>query len=168
MKELKLNTFIAPIIHKKKKHDFKAWMEKRKVIKDINNGSPSFATLWEISDFLMILRECYCYDNDSNFNLFLASLPKGSQGRDKARAMVYKEKGFSIKFLLQLDQVGQLINIEITRNGQNNSSAEKISFYDGQYQFKDIYDQEKFLFITSCIMSGCAALVNYYYKHKRF
>ena len=40
--EQKINTYIEPIIKKKKNHDLKAWIAKRKLIKKINKTSPSF------------------------------------------------------------------------------------------------------------------------------
>jgi hypothetical protein len=68
-----------------------------------------------------------------------------------------------------LGKISNDIHIEINRNAQTNSSdTEKISFNDGEYVFKDIYDEEKFRTIISCIMTGVAELINYYYKHKRF
>ena len=115
------------------------------------------------------------YDNNKNFHLFLANIDKKLKN-DKdieARAMIYKEDGFSIKFVLiyesniDPDNDKKQINIEIQRNGQNKSDIERISFFDGRYKFKDIYDEEKMLFITSCLMNGVAELVEYFYKNKR-
>lgn len=161
-----LNIFIKPIIMKKKKHDFKAWLCKRKLIKIINNTSPSFDMMVQIHQFLSIIRECYMYDNNDKFHLFLASINK-NYNQSKTLAMVYKENGFSIKFILVIGENNQ-INIEITRYGQNKNELEKISFYDGEYEFKNIYDHEKMLFIISCLMHGVKELVEYYYNNKRF
>ena len=105
------------------------------------------------------------YDNNDSFHLFLGSIDKKYNVKNTL-AMVYKENGFSIKFVLVISNKNQ-INIEITRNGQSKNDIEKISFYDGEYKFKDIYDQEKMLFIVSCLMNGVAELVDYYYKNKK-
>lgn len=161
----KINVYIKPIILKKKKHDFKAWLIKRKLIKNINKLSPSFSDMVEIHEFLNILRTSYMYDNNDLFNLFLGAIGKNYNPKNTL-AMIYKEKGFSIKFVLVIADKNQ-INIEITRNGQNKNDIEKISFYDGEYKFKDIYDQEKMLFIISCLMHGVIELIEYYYKNKK-
>ena len=68
------------------------------------------------------------------------------------------------EFLIKLRRV----NIEIERRGQNTKSEkEYISFLEGEYQFKNTYDQEKFLFITSCLMDGVCELITYYFKNKK-
>ena len=163
--EQKINTYIKLIILKKKKHDFKAWLIKRKLIKKINKLSPSFSDMVEIHEFLSILRTSYMYDNNDSFHLFLGAIGKNYSSRNTL-AMIYKEKGLSIKFVLVIADKNQ-INIEKTRNGQNKNDIEKISFYDGEYEFKDIYDQEKMLFIISCLMHGVIELIEYYYKNKK-
>lgn len=160
-----INRFIEPIVMKKKKHDFHAWLCKRKLIKMINKTSPSFSMMLEIHEFLNILRECYMYDNNDKFHLFIASVNK-NYNSSKTLAMVYKEKGFSIKFILVIGDKNQ-INIEITRNGQNKNEVERISFYDGEYEFQNIYDEEKMLFIISSLMQGVKELINYYYDNKK-
>lgn len=165
MKNEPLNTFIEPIIKKKYKYDFFAWIAKNKLMRKIKKTSPSFADMIEIHEFLNILRNSYMYDNNSDFHLFLGSVGKSYSSRNTL-AMIYKEHGFGIKFVLVISDKNQ-INIEITRNGQSKNDIEKISFYDGEYQFKDIYDQEKMLFIVSCLMNGVAELVDYYYKNKK-
>lgn len=162
------NIFIEPIVMKKRKHDLSAWIAKRKLIKKLNKTSPSFSMMVEIHKFLSILRNSYMYDNSDKFHLFLATVNK-SYNPNNTLAMIYKESGFSFKFVLVIDPNGNnnQINIEITRNGQQRSDVEKISFYDGQYEFKDIYDQEKMLFIISCLMHGVIELINYYYDNKK-
>jgi hypothetical protein len=62
---------------------------------------------------------------------------------------------------------GKQINIEIIRNAQNRKDVERIQFYDGEYEFKDEYDQEKMLFIISCLMHGVQELIIHYYKNKK-
>lgn len=173
--EAEINMFIEPILKKRHNHDFKAWLMKRKLIKMIRSTSPSFNMMWGIHEFLLLITNVYMYDNNKNFHLFLANIDKKLKN-DKdieARAIIYKEDGFSIKFVLiyesniDLDNDKKQINIEIQRNGQNKSDIERISFFDGGYKFKDIYDEEKMLFITSCLMNGVAELVEYFYKNKR-
>lgn len=161
------NEFIKPIVMKRKKHDFKAWIEYRKIIKKCNKLSPSFNQICEISDFLNILRESYMYGNSDSFHLFLGVLPRNHTKLDSC-SVFYKDKDkFSIGFILLKET--RTINIEIERRGQNiKSEKEHISFVEGEYKFKDIYDQEKFLFITSCLMDGVVELIEYYYKNKRF
>ena len=168
-----INLFIKPILIKSHKHDLKAWFVKRKLIKEINKTSPSFDTMHEIYGFLKLLREIYMYDNNDKFHLFLATITKNTNSNNTF-AMVYKEPGFTIKFVLVLkdnvdpDNVKKQINIEIQRSGQNKNDVERISFYDGEYKFKDIYDQEKMLFITSCLMHGVVELIEYFYSNKKF
>lgn len=159
-----INMFVKPIIMKKHKHDFKAWRAKCKLVKQINKTSPSFNMMVMIHEFLNILRDSYMYDNNDTFHLFLGSIDKRYNSKN-ALAMVYKENGFSIKFVLDIEE--SIINIEIIRNGRSKNETERISFYDGEYQFKDIYDQEKMLFITSCLMNGVVELIEYYYKNKK-
>ena len=162
-----INEYIKPIIMKKHKHDIKAWIAYRKVIKKCKKLSPSFNQMCEIADFIDILRESYMYGNNDNFHLFTGTLPKGYT-RINACSMFYKEKdNFTIGFVLLKDT--RTINIEIDRRGQTiKSEKEYISFIDGQYVFKNIYDQEKFLFITSCLMNGVCELITNYYKNKKF
>jgi hypothetical protein len=162
-----MNTYIEPIIMRKHKFDIKALIAYKKLIKKCKKTSPSFDQMCEIAEFLEILRESYMYGNNDNFHLFTGTLPKGYT-RLNACSMFYKEKdNFSIGFVLLKD--GRTINIEIERRGQNiKSEKEHISFKDGEYQFKDIYDQEKFLFITSCLMDGVSELITYYFKNKKF
>lgn len=161
-----MNIFIEPIIMKKKKHDFKAWLKKKKVLKMANSTSPSLEMMIYIHEFLNILRNSYMYDNNNNFHLFIASCNTNKKyAASNNLAMVYKEAGFSFKFILEVDK--NMINIEITRNGQNGSTKEVISFADGTYQFKDEYDKEKMLFITSSLMHGVVELIEYYYDNKR-
>ena len=119
----------------------------------------------EISNFLEILRTSYMYGNSDNFHLFLGTLPK-NYTKKNACSMFYKQgNDFSIGFILI--KTDKTINISIRRGGQNRNEVENISFVDGTYQFKDIYDQEKFLFITSCLMTGVVELITYYYKNKK-
>ena len=160
-----MNMFIEPIIQKKKKFHLKSWIAKRKLVKKLNKTSPSFSMMVAIHEFLNILRNSYMYDNNEKFHLFLGTIGKNYNPAN-TMAMVYKEDGFSLKFILCIGEKNQ-INIEVTRNGRNKNDIEKISFYDGEYQFKDVYDQEKMLFITSCLMNGVIELIEYYYKYKK-
>lgn len=162
-----VNEFIKPIIMRKHKHDIKALKEYKKLIKKCKKLSPSFDQMCSIAEFLDILRESYMYGNNDNFHLFTGTLPKGYT-RVNACSMFYKDKdNFSIGFILLKDT--RTINIEIDRRGQTiKSEKERISFIDGQYEFKNIYDQEKFLFITSCLMEGVCELITYYFNNKKF
>lgn len=163
----KVNEFIKPIIMRKRKFDIKAWIAYRKLIKKCKKLSPSFNQLCEIAEFIELLRETYMYGNNQNFHLLSSSLPKGYT-RDTACSMYYKdEDNFTIGFILLKES--RTIAIEIDRRGQTiRSQKEQIRFIDGQYQFRDIYDQEKFLFITSCLMNGVSELITYYFKNKKF
>lgn len=172
--ENQINMFIEPIIKKHYKHDIKAWYIKHKLIKMINHTSPSFKMMWDMHEFLSLITNVYMYDNNKNFHLFLADIKNKSKNKNiETRAMIYKEEGFSIKFVLfyesniDPDNDKREINIEIQRNGQNKSDIERISFIDGTYKFKDIYDEEKMLFITSCLMNGMVELIEYFYKNKK-
>ena len=159
-----VNIFIKPILIKKYKHDFKAWVLKRKTIKLLNKASPSFDMMCSICEFLTLLREIYMYDNSSKFHLFSATIKNNTI--KNSMAMIYKEEAFSIKFIL-INGNKKQINIEIQRNGQTKNDIEHISFFDGEYKFKDKYDEEKMLFITSSLMSGVIELLEYYYANKR-
>lgn len=171
----KINMFIRPIIVKRHKYDFKSWYLKYKLTKIINSTSPSFDMMIKIHEFLLLLTDIYMYDNNKSFHLFLATIGKNHYKNNDiiAKAMIYKEEGFSIKFVLLYesdidpDNDKKQINIEIQRNGQNKNDIERISFYDGQYKFKDVYDEEKMLFITSCLMNGVLELIEYFYKNKK-
>ncbi len=161
----KVNQFIKPIIMRKRKFDIKAYIAYRKLIKKCKKLAPSFKIMCEISEFLDILRESYMYGNSDKFHLYIGTLPK-NRYKVNTCSMFYKEDGFSIAFLLYKEN--HTVNIKIRRSGQNSSDEEQISFVDGSYQFKSIYDQEKFLFITSCLMNGVCDLIKYYFKNKRF
>lgn len=162
-----INEYIKPIIMKKRRFNIKSWIAYRKLLRKCKKLSPSFNQMCEIADFIDILRESYMYGNSNKFHLFTGTLPKGYT-RHNACSMFYKEDdNFSIGFILLKNE--RTINIEINRKGQTISSdKERISFRDGEYVFKNIYDQEKFLFITSCLMSGVCELITYYYKNKKF
>ena len=162
-----INKYAKPIIMKKRRYDIKAWIAYKKLIKKCKKISPSFNDLCEIAEFLDIIRESYMYGNSDKFHLFTGTLPKG-YNRTNACSMFYKDgDNFTIGFVLL--KTDNTINIEIIRKGQTiKSEKEHISFIDGEYQFKDIYDQEKFLFITSCLMGGVCELITYYFKNKRF
>lgn len=163
----KVNEYVRPIIMRKHKFDIRAWLAYKKIIKKCKKLSPSFDQMCKIAEFIEILRESYMYGNNDNFHLFTGTLPNGYT-KLNACSMFYKEKdNFSIGFILLKDT--RTINIEIDRRGQTIKSVkERISFVDGEYQFKSIYDQEKFLFITSCLMDGVCELISYYFKNKKF
>ena len=162
-----INEFIKPIVMRKHKFDIKAWIAYRKLIRKCKKLSPSFNQMCKIAEFIDILRSTYMYSNNDELHLFTGTLPKGYL-KTTACSMFYKRKNhFSIGFVLLKDS--RTINIEIERCGQNiKSEKEYISFIDGEYEFKDIYDQEKFLFITSCLMDGVCELITYYFKNKKF
>lgn len=161
-----INQFIEPIVLKRKKHDFKAWRKYKSVMKMCKKLAPSFKIMCDISEFINLLRSSYMYSNFDGFHLFVGSIPKGRTAINTC-SMFYEEKDkFTIAYVLYKEN--KQINIEIKRNGKNSSDKEIISFKDGEYQFKDVYDQEKFLFMTSCLMSGVCELLEYYYKNKKF
>ena len=170
------NTLAEPIMKKNKRHDFKAWKLKRKVIKLIKTSVLSFDFLEMTYQFLEIIRECYMYGNDEQFHLFLATVPKG-KGNYNAKAMVYRDSNFSITFILNtINRVStdgedievDMINLEISRGGQTTKNdKERIFFEDGRYKFTDEYDKEKFLYIEICIRNAIIELVDYFYKNKK-
>lgn len=155
-----VNMFIKPVFDKRKKHDFKSYIELRKLIKKINKVSPSFDMMIEIYEFLKIIRNVYMYADYENHNLFLAETPKNYDA-----AMIYKESNFTIKYVLK--KKNKLIMIEITRNTIK-EDKEVISFCEGDEVIHDIYDEQKFLFIISCLMNSVVNLMKYYYTNKRF
>lgn len=166
----KVNEFIKPIIMRKHKFDIKAWFAYKKLIKKCKKLSPSFEQMCSIAEFIKILRESYMYCNNENLHLFIGTIPKGYTG-DTACSMFYKKKDpnddFSILFIMLKDESS--INIEIERKGQNTKSEkEQILNVDAGYEFKNIYEQEKFLFIISCLMDGVCELITYYFKNKKF
>ena len=162
-----VNEFIKPIVMRKRKFDIRAWIAYKKLIKKCKKLSPTFNQMCSIADFIKILRNTYMYSNNNNLHLFTGTLPKGYTW-DSACSMFYKVKDhFTIGFVLLKDT--RTINIEIERLGQNiKSEKEYISFTAGDYEFKDVYDQEKFLFMTSCLMDGVCELITYYFKNKKF
>ena len=165
-----MNKYLEPITMKKRHgFNFKARSAKRKLFKYIDSISPGFADMWEISNFLGYLRYCYMYDNNNDkFHLFIGTLPKNSKNM---RAIVYKESGFTIKYVLKhnpSDASFNEIGIEITRNGHSMQETEQFQFYDGEYEFKDEYDEIKMQFITACLMNGVKELIRYYYDNKKF
>ena len=155
-----VNMFIKPIFDKRKKHHFKSYIELRRLIKNINKTSPSFDMMIEIHEFLKIIRNVYMYADYENHNLFLAEIPKNYDA-----AMIYKESNFAIKYVLK--KKSKLIMIEITRNTIK-EDKEIISFCEGDDIIKNVYDEQKFLFIISCLMNSVVNLMKYYYNNKRF
>lgn len=161
-----MNEFIKPIVMKRNKHDFHAWIIKRKTIRAMKKISPDFSTLCRMAEFIELLRDMYMYSNTSDFHLFTATYPRGYT-KANCCSMIYKESGFSITVVLLLET--REINIEIARSSQSNKpDKEYIKFIDGEYECKDKYDEEKFSFIIACLMNGVSELIEYYYKNKRF
>ena len=115
----------------------------------------------DIYNFLIILRNIYMYTNDDKHNLFIATVPKHYDA-----AMIYKENNFELKFILKKET--KLIGIEITRNSNTTKDKEQIIFNEGEDIISSKYDEEKFLFIISCLMNGLTELIDYYYKYKKF
>lgn len=145
----------------------KSLLSKHRLIRKLDKISPDYKTLCDIWEFIFLMHTMYMhsYYKETNLHLFLATV--SPKFKDKYKCFVYREENFSITIML--GKLSNDIHIEINRNAQANSSdTEKISFNDGEYVFKDIYDEEKFRTIISCIMTGVAELINYYYKHKRF
>ena len=104
------------------------------------------------------------YGNDPSHNLFSATVPKGYDA-----AMIYAENNFEIKFVL-----GRTINndneINIQTRRTTRSSGEKtksLKFNEGDDIINNIEDEQFFLFIVSCLMSGVAELVTYFYNNKK-
>lgn len=163
----KLNPFIEPIVLKKKRGlNIPARLAYRRVMRNLDKISPSFNTMWNIHGFLQLIRYCYMYDNNSEkFHLFLATAPSKN---NKSAAMIYKEDGFSITYVLRYFEGKKEIGIEINRSGKNMAEKEQIKFFDGEFTIDTYYDEEKFLFITSCLMNGLKELIKYYYENKRF
>lgn len=106
---MQINMFIKPIIMKHHKHDIRAWYAKHKLIKKLNKISPSFNMMVSIHEFLNLLTNIYMYDNNNKFHLFLATVNNKNYNLKNALAMIYKEDGFSIKFVLVLGEKIKLI-----------------------------------------------------------
>jgi hypothetical protein len=162
-----INEFMEPIFMKKKKHDFKAWRQLRKVLKRMDTISPDFDTLYKIWQTVNAFHECFMhsYSDNSKLHLFLGTVKNYTD----SYAMIYKESDFTIKFILQFKNGAKIINLEINRSPDSrNTQPETITFEDGTYEYKDTLDMEKFAFIISCIMDGTKELMKYYYKNKRF
>ena len=162
-----INEFIEPIIRKHKKHDFFAWLRLRRVLKKMDTISPDFNTLYKLWQLAYFANICYMitYNEDINIHLFLGTI-KNKSYKD-AHAMIYKEKYFSFTFILESSE--RRINIEIDRsNGNVHKVTERISFIDGEYEYTDRFDEEKFGFIIPCLMRGAKDLIKYLYDNKIF
>ena len=158
-----INPFIEPIVKKRKRHDFKAFIILLKAFKMMNNCYPDFVVLyriWELCDFS---NKCYMisYNEDYNLHLFLGYIKSKN---NNIKVMMFKDKNYSFNFALEPQT--RRINIEIYRNV--NKPSEKISFIDGQYNPDNMYEKEKILFITSNLMYAVKELMIYLYKNKRF
>lgn len=167
-----INMFYAPIKHKKKRHDFRAWLELRKLRKFIKKTSPSYNIMLNIYDFLIILKNVYMYNVDMKLNLVAGSLPSNSH----EGSIVYEEDSYRIIYLLNKKQSydGQLpikeIQIEMARKGIGSKSNDKIyfTFIDGTpYTFKSDLEEDQILFITANLMNSLDRLILYYYKNKQ-
>lgn len=162
------NIFIRPIMMKRKKHDFSAWLEYRKTLKYCKKTSPSFSVMWDISNFIDLLRYMYCHGATNELHLFSGSNPK-NMPRTKCRCIIYNTEKFSISYLLMPKDTGNEITIEISRSMQGSRpEKEYFSFIDGEYTMKDQYDYQKMQFLVACLMNGVVELVKYYYKNKIF
>lgn len=169
-KEVETNIFIRPIMLKKKKHDFSAWLEYRKSLKYCKKTSPSFEVMWAISDFIDLLRYMYChgYTESDDLHLFSGTNPKNAP-RNKCRCIIYHTDRFTISYMLMVKENGNEITIEISRSVQGaRPEKEYFSFMDGEYEMKDNYDYQKIQFVVACLMSGVVELLKYYYKNKIF
>ena len=160
-KEMRMNVFIEPILNKKKKFHLSSYIQLRLLIKKLRKSSPDFNTMLEIYDFLILLNKLYMYCNYGNHNLFSCTT-----GKQFDAAFVYEQDNFSIKFGLVKES--RQINILIERRFVGQREKEQISFYEGEDIIKDKYDEEKFLFIISCLTNGVIDLLKYFYKNKKF
>jgi hypothetical protein len=161
--EERLNTFIEPIVNKRKKHDLRAYIQMRKLCKKLKKISPSFDMLMEIHTFLLLIEKVYMHSSNNKYHhLFSATLPNNYKGG----AFIYKEDNFSIKFLLRSSD--KTINIETERSMISKKEKNVISFKDGEAVINNKYEEEAFQFIIACIMDGLIELIEYYYKNKKF
>ena len=168
MQDQEKNVFIRPIMMKSKRHDFSAWVEYRRAIKYCRKTSPSFDVMWDISDFIDLLRYMYCHGFTEDLHLFTGSNPK-NEPRSKCRCIVYNTDRFNISYMLMRKQDGNEITIQISRSLQGSRpEKEYFSFMDGSYDFKDQYDYQKMQFVVACLMNGVVELLKYYYKNKIF
>ena len=159
-----VNIFIKPIFDKKYKHYLPSYIELKRLLRMIKKTSPDFNMMMEIYNFIKLLENVYMYGNDPSHNLFSATVPKGYDA-----AMIYAENNFEIKFVL-----GKSINndneINIQTRRTTRSSGEKtksLKFNEGDDIINNIEDEQFFLFIVSCLMSGVAELVTYFYNNKK-
>lgn len=162
------NEFVTPVFQKKKKIHLKSYKLLKNTLKKMDKISPDFNTMYKIWEAVDIFHDCFMhsYNDTSTLHLFLATVPKGQKNM---YAMIYREANFSIKYLLQLKDNDKIINIEIDRNTSNKSNTpERISFNDGEYEITSEVEEQKFIFIISCLMNGIKELIVYYYKNKRF
>lgn len=163
MKE-KINIFIEPIVEKKKKFHLNSYIKMRKLCKSLKKTSPDFNMLMDIYRFLRIIEQTYMYSsNDSKHHLFSGTLPTSTYD---GGAFIYKEEYFTIKFLLRASD--RTINIETEREMRSKKEKQTISFRDGEAVINNVYEEEAFQFIISCIMDGLIDLIKYYYHNKRF
>ena len=51
---------------------------------------------------------------------------------------------------------------------RSKKEKQTISFRDGEAVINNVYEEEAFQFIISCIMDGLIDLIKYYYHNKRF
>lgn len=159
-----VNIFIKPIFDKKYKHYLPSYIELKRLLRMIKKTSPDFNMMMEIYNFIKLLEDVYMYGNDPSHNLFSATVPKGYDA-----AMIYAENNFEIKFV-----IGRTINndneINIQTRRTTRSSGEKtksLKFNEGDDIINNIEDEQFFLFIVSCLMSGVAELVTYFYNNKK-
>lgn len=161
-----MNQYIQPIFMKKKKHDFAAWRNKRKIIKTLKGVSPNFDMMMEMYRFLSILHKVYMYSNEEPHPLILIPLTGDCNG-----AFGYRGENYMLKFFLREEDRNIYIRIERANNPTGRGKKEdvtEISFQDGDYVVKNKYEEETFLFLIACMTEGVIDLINYYYKNKKF
>lgn len=159
-----VNYFMLPIVMKKYKHDFKAWLKLMSIKRKIKKTSPTYDTLMEIYDFLLILKDTYAYNMDMGLHLTAGSIPSDIYNG----SIVYEEDTFRIIFLLSSKPNGvKIIDVELSKKNTKQKDRKTYKFIDGEsYKFKDVYDEECVLFIVSNIMDSLYNLITYYYKRK--
>ena len=157
-----LNPFIEPIFNKKKKSII-GYIKMKMLVRRLKKTSPSFDMMIDIYDFLILLDKLYLYNNNNHHKLFSATFPGGYDA-----AIIYKEEWFTIKYILRKSDRMIGINIEKTCNNKGGARDKKetIQFIEGQAEINNKYDEEKFLFIISCLMNGLCELIEYYYINK--
>lgn len=156
-----INKYVVPIIKKKHKHDFLAWLSLRKVLKGVSKLEISYNTILEIYQFIQISESVYLNLDKNNCNYFSAADAKNNV---IVNMRIYKEECPYITFKLGSDDSITIDLLYTKTNGE--SSRRVIEFKSGKMVSKNTYEEEFNKVVTNAVRTKLKKLIIRQYKLK--